>query len=60
MTAMSLSSDVEPNVEDVERHKAVKETSEKPAISAEGGRAGWLCVVGSTIGLFCTFGFLAA
>ena len=29
-------------------------------IPPEGGLAGWLCVVGSTTGLFCTFGFLAA
>ena len=34
--------------------------SEQPAIPPEGGLQGWLCVVGSTIGLFCTFGFLAA
>ena len=34
--------------------------AEQPAIPPEGGLGGWLCVVGSTIGLFCTFGFLAA
>ena len=43
-----------------ETHTPVNQPDEKPVVPAEGGRAGWLCAVGSTIGLFCTFGFLAA
>ncbi|KAL8699515.1 MAG: hypothetical protein Q9201_005966 [Fulgogasparrea decipioides] len=46
-----------------EKIKALGTTNEvgmKPDIPPEGGTAGWLCVLGSAIGLFCTFGFLAA
>ena len=38
----------------------VDKPTEKPAVPPEAGLAGWLCAVGSTIGVFCTFGFLAA
>ena len=57
---MSSSPSVESKVEETKAHKKASELTEKPAIRAEAGRAGWLCVVGSAIGLFCTFGFLAA
>lgn len=30
------------------------------ALPPEEGFAGWLCVIGSSTGLFCTFGFLNA
>lgn len=32
----------------------------EPALPPEEGLAGWLCVIGSSTGLFCTFGFLNA
>ena len=57
---MSSSPSIESKAEEMEAHKKGSEPTEKPAIPAEAGRAGWLCVVGSAIGLFCTFGFLAA
>lgn len=36
------------------------DVEKKLDIPPEGGTAGWLCILGGTIGLFCTFGFLAA
>lgn len=37
-----------------------EKSNEQPSMPPEAGLAGWLCVLGSTIGIFCTFGFLAA
>lgn len=58
---MSSSPSIQSKAEEMAAHKNGSEpTAGKTAIPAEAGRAGWLCVVGSAIGLFCTFGFLAA
>jgi hypothetical protein len=46
-------SDIEANLEQLK-------TEDAPVIPPEGGIAGWLSIVGCSIGLFCTFGFLNA
>ena len=57
----SSSSSVELKLEETEPPPTTfSEPNKEPTIPAEGGRDGWLCVVGATIGLFCTFGFLNA
>lgn len=57
---MSSSPNTESKTEEEEAPNEIGAPAEKPTIPAEAGRAGWLCVVGSAMGLFCTFGFLAA
>ena len=62
---MSSSASLEEKISELqngpESHSVAPVLSEKPPeIPPEGGVAGWLCVVGSSFGLFCTFGFLAA
>ncbi|RDW56590.1 MFS transporter-9 [Coleophoma crateriformis] len=52
--------DVENNIDSSSQDGKPTPPSSAPGIPPEEGVAGWLCVVGSSIGLFCTFGFLNA
>ena len=58
---LSTTSSVEPKFETTEPPPTIfSEPNKESTVPPEGGRDGWLCVVGATIGLFCTFGFLNA
>lgn len=37
-----------------------QQTLDSPLLPPEEGRKGWLCVVGSFVSIFCSFGFLNA
>lgn len=56
---MSTCPPCNPSVEEIAQDKELTPLT-APVLPSEGGLAGWLCVIGSALGLFCTFGFLAA
>lgn len=47
-------------VEDSAQPIDPEQREKSPDIPPEEGRKGWLCVTGSFIAIFCTFGFLNA
>ena len=48
-----------PEPYEKEAHVFADASNRKPTIPPEGGTAGWLCILGGWLGMFCCFGFLS-